>query len=170
MYIKSFHRGLKCHTILFVNDGSVKLGVYITLFNHKFISSVALFTFPVATSTRLDNTGSRIFHLFSFLPTPRHIEFPGQKLDASCSCDLCHSCGNTRSLNPLCQSRDPTCILALQRRGPSCRAAAGTPRNSPSWQKLPLGGAVLGRTETFIMLFCLCPSGCCMFVMIMRIR
>ena len=52
---------------------------------------------------------------FFFLATPEHMEFPGQGSDPSCSCDLHHSYGNARSFNPLCQSRDQTCVLVLQR-------------------------------------------------------
>lgn len=40
---------------------------------------------------------------------------------------LCHRCGNTRSLNLVCQARDQICILALQRGCQSCCARAGTP-------------------------------------------
>ena len=35
-----------------------------------------------------------------FLATPQHKGFPRQESDLSCYCDLHHSCGNTRSLNP----------------------------------------------------------------------
>ena len=35
---------------------------------------------------------------FSFLAILQDVEFPGQGSHLSCRCDLCHSCGNTRSL------------------------------------------------------------------------
>ena len=35
---------------------------------------------------------------FPFLAVPWHIEFPGQELDQSWSCDPSHSCGNVGSL------------------------------------------------------------------------
>ena len=38
------------------------------------------------------------FFLFSFLDFQQHIEFPGQGLDLSHSCDLHHRCGNAGSL------------------------------------------------------------------------
>ena len=38
------------------------------------------------------------FFFFSFFTAPQHMEFLGQGLNQSCSCDLCHSCSNTRSL------------------------------------------------------------------------
>ena len=39
-----------------------------------------------------------LFSFFSFLASPCHLELPGQESDLSHSCDLCCSCGNTRSL------------------------------------------------------------------------
>ena len=35
---------------------------------------------------------------FFFLATPQHMEFPGQGSDLCHSCNLSHSCSNTRSL------------------------------------------------------------------------
>ena len=35
---------------------------------------------------------------FFFWVHLQHTEFPGQGSDPSCSCDLCHNCGTTRSL------------------------------------------------------------------------
>ena len=35
-------------------------------------------------------------------------KFPGQGLNPSSSCDLCHQCDNIRSLNPLRQAEDGT--------------------------------------------------------------
>ena len=49
--------------------------------------------------------------------------------DLSCRCDLCRSCSNTRSFNPLCPARDGTCVLALQR----CPDPV-----APQQQRLPL--------------------------------
>ena len=37
------------------------------------------------------------FFFFNFLATPQHMEPLSQGLDLSCSCDLCHDCGNARS-------------------------------------------------------------------------
>ena len=46
---------------------------------------------------------SDVFFLFvclfvCFLATLQHTEFPGQGSDLRCSCDLCRSCSNARSL------------------------------------------------------------------------
>ena len=38
------------------------------------------------------------FFFFLFWATPRHMKFPGQGSDLSCSCNLHHSCGNARFL------------------------------------------------------------------------
>ena len=51
----------------------------------------------------------------SFLTTPQPMAFPGQGSDPSHSRDLHHSCGNARSVNPLCRVRNWTGILVLQR-------------------------------------------------------
>ena len=40
-----------------------------------------------------------------------HMEFRGQESDLSRSCNLCCSCSNARSFNPLCRARDRTSIL-----------------------------------------------------------
>lgn len=56
-----------------------------------------------------------------FLPHPSVWKFLGQWLNLCLSCDLCqsydlcHSCGHTRSFQPLCLARDQICLLALQR-------------------------------------------------------
>ena len=62
-----------------------------------------------------------------FLATPWLMEFPGQRLNPSQSCDLCHSCGNTRSLT-LCAGPviKPTSLL-LQRHHRPCCARVRTP-------------------------------------------
>ena len=39
-------------------------------------------------------------------------KFPGQGLNPNCSHDLHHSCGSTRSFNPLCLSEGQTAISA----------------------------------------------------------
>ena len=49
---------------------------------------------------------------FSFLAALQHMEFPGQGLDPSCSCDVCCSCGHARSFN--LEARDGIRVLALQ--------------------------------------------------------
>ena len=54
---------------------------------------------------------------FSFLATPWHMEFPPQGSDLRPSCDLCCSCGNPGSFNPLCQVR-------LEPASQRCRDAA----------------------------------------------
>ena len=41
---------------------------------------------------------------------------------------LHHNCNYTRSFKPLCQARNQTCILALQRHHHFCCTTAGTPR------------------------------------------
>ena len=56
-----------------------------------------------------------LYDLFFFLAAPQHMEFLGQGSDLSHSCNLRHSYSNTGSLNLVCQARDRTCILALQR-------------------------------------------------------
>ena len=48
------------------------------------------------------------FPIFGF-PKAFGVPRPGIRSNLRCSC------GNTRSFNPLCQARDRTCILALQR-------------------------------------------------------
>ena len=56
----------------------------------------------------------RVFFWFlffwSFLTTLQNMELPGQGSDRSHSLNLSHSCGNTRSLTPLCWTADQTCI------------------------------------------------------------
>ena len=41
---------------------------------------------------------------YFFMATPTGMKFPSQGLNPSCSCNLCHSCGNARSFNPLHQA------------------------------------------------------------------
>ena len=69
------------------------------------------------------------FYLFVYLSFghPAAYGFPMATIDQSCSCDLCHNCGNTRSLNPLCRARDQTYVLELQRCCLSHCTSAGTP-------------------------------------------
>ena len=67
------------------------------------------------------------FSFFSFLAAPEHMEFRGQRSDPICSYELCLSCGNTRSFNPLCWAGDQTCLLMLQRCYWSHCATMGTP-------------------------------------------
>ena len=55
------------------------------------------------------------------------MEFLGQGLDLSHSCDLYCSCSNNGSFKLLCQARDQTCILARQRWCQSHCTTAGTP-------------------------------------------
>ena len=64
--------------------------------------------------------------VFSFLAIPRHMEFLGQGSGLRHSCDLCSSCSNTGSFNPLFQARNQTCILVLQRHHHSCCPTVGT--------------------------------------------
>ena len=52
---------------------------------------------------------------FFFEPALWNMEFLGQGSDLSYSYNLCLSCGNAESFNPLCQVVDQTCILILQR-------------------------------------------------------
>ena len=46
-----------------------------------------------------------LLFFLSFLATSQHMEFLAQGSDLSCGCDLCHSCGNAGSFNPLCQGQ-----------------------------------------------------------------
>ena len=64
---------------------------------------------------------------FFFIGHPLEYGVPGQGLDLSHSCNLCCSCGNIRSFNPPCQTRNQTHILVLQRCLQSHFATAGTP-------------------------------------------
>ena len=52
-------------------------------------------------------------HLFSWLfpHTCSIMKFPGQELNMSHSCDLCHSCGNAESLIPCTTAGIPICVL-----------------------------------------------------------
>ena len=80
------------------------------------------FTHSFCTVSENANTvkrGNNIFYdesnfLKSFLDTSRHMLL-GQGSDLSCSCDLCSSCGNNRSFNPLCWAEDQICVPVLQR-------------------------------------------------------
>ena len=67
-----------------------------------------------------------IIILFLFLAASRHMDFPGQESDPSPSCNLYCSYGNAGFFNPPCQTKDQTCILALQRHCQSC-CTVGTP-------------------------------------------
>ena len=49
-----------------------------------------------------------LFFFSPFLAAPWHMEFPGQESDPSCSCDLSHSCNNTRSLTHCARPRIKT--------------------------------------------------------------
>ena len=66
----------------------------------------------------------------SFLATPQHMEFSGQGLDPSFSCDPCRSCGNARSINPLGWARDWLYELALQRH---CWSSCTTAESPDFW-------------------------------------
>ena len=57
-------------------------------------------------------------NIFISFPLPHPAAY-GQGSNPSCSCYLKCSCGNARSFNLLCQARDQTCMLALQRCHPS---------------------------------------------------
>ena len=64
-----------------------------------------------------NSTADSIFFFFFFLATPWHMELPGQRSDASHSCNLRATTVATRDpLNPLCWANNQTCILVLQRR------------------------------------------------------
>ena len=78
-----------------------------------------LFSLLVFISLMVQNY-KRIF-FFSFLASLRHMEFPGL------GSDLCCSCGNARSFNPLCWAGDQTHVLALQKHHQSCWTTVGTP-------------------------------------------
>ena len=65
--------------------------------------------------------------IFFFLATLWHVEFLGQESHLSHCCNLCYSCSNARSFNPLCRAGDGTCIPVLQSCHRSHCATAGTP-------------------------------------------
>ena len=71
------------------------LGYYLWYF---FTCKLALSSFIV---------GVRDFYIF-YGHTWGIWKFPGQGLNPSCSCDLCCSCSNPVSFNPLCQVGDRT--------------------------------------------------------------
>ena len=71
-----------------------------------------------------------LFCFFVFPCCPCYMEFSGQGSDLSCSWDLCHSCINVGSFNPLCRARNQTFILMLQRCPRSCCATLRAPVNS----------------------------------------
>ena len=62
---------------------------------------------------RFHVASSYSFFFFSFLATPWHTELPGQGSVLSCSCNLYHICGNSRSFNPQCRVGDKTRILGV---------------------------------------------------------
>ena len=78
----------------------------------------------------LEETVSKVpllfFLFFFFLAAPWRMEFLGQGSDLSHRYNLCRTCSNTRSFNPLCRAGDPTNILALQRHCRSHDATVGT--------------------------------------------
>ena len=90
-----------------------------------FPSSFGSFPYGVSASQKLFLK----FIYFPFLAASRHMEFPGQGSDLSCSCNLLHSCGNTRSFKPLCWAEGITSVLVLQKCCRSRYTTAGTPRN-----------------------------------------
>ena len=65
------------------------------------------------------------FFFFSCHPASGGI--PRQGSDLSHSRNLHHSCGNTRSFNPLCWAGDRACVLVLQRNHCSLCTTARTP-------------------------------------------
>ena len=67
------------------------------------------------------------FFFFSCLATLWHVEFWGRGPHLSHSCDLCHSCSNAGSFNPLCWAGEPTCALVLQKCCGSFCPTAGPP-------------------------------------------
>ena len=54
-------------------------------------------------------------YFFSYILWPhlQHMEVPSQWLNLSCICDLHCSCGNARSFNPLCRTRNWTCAFTV---------------------------------------------------------
>ena len=58
---------------------------------------------------------NHFYFYFYFWATLWHMKFPSQGSDPSYSCNLHHSCVNTRSSNPLHWTGYRTCILVLQR-------------------------------------------------------
>ena len=51
---------------------------------------------------------SCISQIFVFVFVWQHMNYPGQRSALSHSCNLCHSCNNARSFNPLCLTQDRT--------------------------------------------------------------
>ena len=83
---------------------------------------------PIPPFTRYKFFGIWTLNIvFFFFGHPQHVEFPVQRSDPSCSCDLRYSCSNAGSFNPLCLAGDQTCALVLQRCCRSHSAAVGTP-------------------------------------------
>ena len=74
--------------------------------------------------------------IFSFLATPRHMEFPGQGSDPSLSLDLSCSGSHARSLTNCARAaEDRTCVPVCPRYHQSPCTTVGTPQLSPFWAK-----------------------------------
>ena len=90
-------------------------------------------------STATPDTAIRFLFFFSpfllffffFFATPPDIEVLGQEWDPNHSFNLCHTCSNARSYNPLSLAGDWTHVLALQRCHQSHCATAGISSLSP---------------------------------------
>ena len=121
--LPSCHPGSKIH-LGNISPGS--LARFANLFR-RFSSNYLRFcsNSPVSRPKQLDIKSN-----FSalFLAAAWHVEFPGEGSDPSHSCNLCYSCSNARSFNPLCQARDQTCVLVPQRHyGSHCTTVTGVP-------------------------------------------
>ena len=80
-----------------------------------------------STETLATAVGFFFFFFNPFMAAPQPTEFPGQRSDLTHGCNLCCSCGNTRSFNPQWQDRNQTRILVLQRCHRSYCTTTGTP-------------------------------------------
>ena len=73
------------------------------LFNGTFFSLYQYIWMYIYVNTLIYNV-ILFYFIFFFWPHPRHTEVPGPEI----SCNLCHGCGNARSLNPLHHRGTPT--------------------------------------------------------------
>ena len=99
----------KCNSLLLLTSNSQS--VPFPLGNHKSVSLGVCYSF-------VDRFILCHFLRGEGLP----MELLGQRSDLSCSWDLCLSCTNAGSFNPLCWAKDWTCILPIPLRhsGNSC--------------------------------------------------
>ena len=73
-------------------------------------------------------------------------KFPGQGFKPNHSCDLCHSCGNAGSFNPLCCAGNQTCARKVSR--PWCRREKFSFPKGKFSQSWGYGGQRAGEAST----------------------